>query len=204
MLWKWCSMKLVTQQWSLSEHFQSSSSIMAHLQLEKVMCKKTVFCHWKDWINTIASACSSKVSVAVSFMQQYYSECASCCCCADILLTDSSWDTYISCVQYSSSSYSVSAFHFSRASMSTVLLMIFIVFFTDIALADLAFRINSDKFINSLVFKTVLMNDVWWWEQQKLKDLLLCFFILVWAHFLDCNIVRTHWCLKCYTYRNHW
>jgi len=32
----------------------------------------------------------------------------------------------------------------------------------------------------------------------------LCFFVLIWAHFLDCNIVKTYWCLKCYMYRNCW
>ncbi len=30
------------------------------------------------------------------------------------------------------------------------------------------------------------------------------FFIFVWVHLLNCNIVRTHWCLKYYIYRNHW
>ncbi len=30
------------------------------------------------------------------------------------------------------------------------------------------------------------------------------FFILVQMHLLDCNIVKMCWCLKCYTYRNHW
>ncbi len=33
---------------------------------------------------------------------------------------------------------------------------------------------------------------------------MLHFFILIWAHLLNCNIIRTHWCLKCYIYRNHW
>ncbi len=32
----------------------------------------------------------------------------------------------------------------------------------------------------------------------------MCFFILVWVHLLDCNIVKMHWCLKCYMYRNCW
>jgi len=44
--------------------------------------------------------------------------------------------------------------------MSTVLLTVFITFFTDLVLTDLIFRTDSDKFVNSSVFKTVLMNDV--------------------------------------------
>ncbi len=44
--------------------------------------------------------------------------------------------------------------------MSTVLLTVFIAFLTDLALADLIFRINFDKFVNSLMFKTVLMNSI--------------------------------------------
>jgi len=44
--------------------------------------------------------------------------------------------------------------------MSTVLLIIFIAFFTDLALTDLIFRTDSDKFINLLMFKTVLMNSI--------------------------------------------
>jgi len=44
--------------------------------------------------------------------------------------------------------------------MSTVLFTILIAFFTDLALTDLIFRISSDKFVNSLMFKTVLMNSV--------------------------------------------
>ncbi len=44
--------------------------------------------------------------------------------------------------------------------MSTMLLMIFITFLTDLALTDLIFRINSDKFVNLLMFKIVLMNSV--------------------------------------------
>jgi len=101
-------------------------------------------------------------------------------------------------------SCSVSAFHFSRASMSTVLLTILITFLTDLILTDLIFRIDFDKFVNLLMFKIVLMNSVWWWEQQKLKDFLLCFFILIWVHSLDCNIVRMHWCLKYHMYKNCW
>jgi len=41
-----------------------------------------------------------------------------------------------------------------------MLLMIFITFLTDLALTDLIFRINSDKFVNLLMFKIVLMNSV--------------------------------------------
>jgi len=33
---------------------------------------------------------------------------------------------------------------------------------------------------------------------------LLCFFIFIWMHSLGCNIVRMHWCLKCYMYKNCW
>ncbi len=41
-----------------------------------------------------------------------------------------------------------------------ILLTVLIAFLTDLALADLIFKIDSDKFINLLMFKTVLMNDV--------------------------------------------
>jgi len=41
-----------------------------------------------------------------------------------------------------------------------MLFMIFIVFLTDLALTDLIFKIDSDEFINLLMFKTVLMNSV--------------------------------------------
>ncbi len=41
-----------------------------------------------------------------------------------------------------------------------MLLMIFIAFLTDLAFTDLIFRTDSDKFVNSLMFKTVLMNNV--------------------------------------------
>jgi len=44
--------------------------------------------------------------------------------------------------------------------MSTMLFMIFIVFFTDLALIDLIFKTDSDKFVNSLTFKTVLTDSV--------------------------------------------
>jgi len=101
-------------------------------------------------------------------------------------------------------SYSVSVFHFSKADMLTMLLTVLIAFLTDLTLMSLIFRTDSDKFINSLMFKIVLMNNVWWWVQQKLKDFLLCFFIFVWAHSLDCNIVRMCWCFKCYIYENYW
>jgi len=32
----------------------------------------------------------------------------------------------------------------------------------------------------------------------------LHFFVYVWAHFLNCNIVKMHWCFKCYIYKNCW
>ncbi len=32
----------------------------------------------------------------------------------------------------------------------------------------------------------------------------MCFFIFIWVHLLDCNIVKMYWCLKCYMYKNHW
>jgi len=41
-----------------------------------------------------------------------------------------------------------------------MLLTVFIAFLTDLALTDLIFRTDSDEFINSLIFKTVLMNSV--------------------------------------------
>jgi len=44
--------------------------------------------------------------------------------------------------------------------MSTVLFIVFITFLTDLALIDLIFRISSDEFVNSLIFKTVLINNV--------------------------------------------
>jgi len=44
--------------------------------------------------------------------------------------------------------------------MLIMLLTMLIIFFINLVLADLIFRIDSDKFINSSVFKTVLMNDV--------------------------------------------
>ncbi len=44
--------------------------------------------------------------------------------------------------------------------MSTMLFTVFITFLTNLALTDLIFRTDSDKFVNSLMFKTVLMNSV--------------------------------------------
>jgi len=44
--------------------------------------------------------------------------------------------------------------------MSTMLLIIFIAFLTDLALTDLIFRINFDEFVNLLIFKIILMNNV--------------------------------------------
>ncbi len=44
--------------------------------------------------------------------------------------------------------------------MLTVLLTVLIVFLTDLVLTDLIFRIDFDKFVNLLMFKIVLMNNV--------------------------------------------
>jgi len=44
--------------------------------------------------------------------------------------------------------------------MSIMLFIIFIAFLTDLALTDLIFRTDFNKFINSLMFKIVLMNSV--------------------------------------------
>jgi len=44
--------------------------------------------------------------------------------------------------------------------MLTMLLIIFIVFLTDLAFTDLIFKTDSDEFVNLLMFKTVLMNNV--------------------------------------------
>jgi len=44
--------------------------------------------------------------------------------------------------------------------MLTVLLIIFITFLTDLAFTDLIFRIDSDKFVNLLIFKIMLMNSI--------------------------------------------
>jgi len=41
-----------------------------------------------------------------------------------------------------------------------MLLIIFVTFLTDLALADLIFRIDFDEFVNLLVFKIVLINNV--------------------------------------------
>ena len=98
------------------------------------------------------SICSNKIFVAVFSMQQYYLKCTSHHCCVSILLTDSSWDTYVSYVQYLSLSCSVSADCFSRVSMLMILLIIFVIFLTDLALTDLIFRTDSDEFVNLLMF----------------------------------------------------
>ena len=44
--------------------------------------------------------------------------------------------------------------------MLIILFIILVVFLTDLALTDLIFKIDSDEFINLLMFKTVLMNSV--------------------------------------------
>jgi len=44
--------------------------------------------------------------------------------------------------------------------MLTVLLIIFITFLINLALTDLIFKIDSDKFVNLLMFKTVLIDSV--------------------------------------------
>ncbi len=44
--------------------------------------------------------------------------------------------------------------------MLMMLFIIFITFLTDLALTDLIFKIDFDKFINLLMFKIVLMNNV--------------------------------------------
>jgi len=44
--------------------------------------------------------------------------------------------------------------------MSTMLLIIFTAFLTDLTLTDLIFRTDFDKFVNLLIFKIVLMNSV--------------------------------------------
>jgi len=41
-----------------------------------------------------------------------------------------------------------------------MLLIIFVTFLTDLALADLIFRIDFDEFVNLLMFKIVLINNV--------------------------------------------
>ncbi len=103
---------------------------------------------------------SSKIFTAVFSAQQHYSEHVSHHCCVDVLLMSLSWDTYISHTQYSSLLHSVSVFHFSRANMLTVLLMILITFLTDLTLIDLIFRTDSDEFINLLIFKIILTDSV--------------------------------------------
>ena len=111
-------------------------------------------------MNIIIFIYNDKVSAAVFSAQQHYSECASHHYYVNILLMSSSWDTHVSCAQYSSLSHSVSAFHFSRASMLTVLLIVLIIFLTDLAFTDLIFRTDFNKFINLSVFKIILMNSV--------------------------------------------
>jgi len=44
--------------------------------------------------------------------------------------------------------------------MLMMLFIILIVFLTDLALTDLIFRTDFDKFINLLMFKIMLMNSI--------------------------------------------
>jgi len=44
--------------------------------------------------------------------------------------------------------------------MSTVLFIVLIIFLINLALTDLIFRTDFDEFINSLMFKIILMNDI--------------------------------------------
>ncbi len=44
--------------------------------------------------------------------------------------------------------------------MLTVLLIVLIIFLTDLAFTDLIFRTDFNKFINLSVFKIILMNSV--------------------------------------------
>jgi len=44
--------------------------------------------------------------------------------------------------------------------MLKMLFTVSVVFLINLVLADLIFRISSDKFVNSLMFKIVLMNSV--------------------------------------------
>ncbi len=44
--------------------------------------------------------------------------------------------------------------------MLTVLLTIFIIFLINLALTDLIFRTDFDEFVNSLMFKIILTNNV--------------------------------------------
>ncbi len=44
--------------------------------------------------------------------------------------------------------------------MSTMLLIIFITFLTDLTLINLIFRTDSDKFVNLLMFKIMLTNSI--------------------------------------------
>ncbi len=44
--------------------------------------------------------------------------------------------------------------------MLTVLLTVSIAFLINLALIDLIFRTDSDKFVNLLIFKIILMNNI--------------------------------------------
>jgi len=44
--------------------------------------------------------------------------------------------------------------------MLTMLLIILITFLINLILTDLIFRISSDEFVNSLMFKIMLINNV--------------------------------------------
>jgi len=44
--------------------------------------------------------------------------------------------------------------------MSTVLLMISVAFLINLVFTDLIFRISSDKFVNLLTFKIMLINSI--------------------------------------------
>ncbi len=44
--------------------------------------------------------------------------------------------------------------------MLIMLFIIFVTFLTNLALTDLIFKIDFNKFINLSVFKTVLMNNI--------------------------------------------
>ncbi len=44
--------------------------------------------------------------------------------------------------------------------MSTVLFIVSITFLINLAFADLIFRLDFDEFVNSLMFKIMLMNNI--------------------------------------------
>jgi len=44
--------------------------------------------------------------------------------------------------------------------MLTMLLIIFVTFLINLILTDLIFRTDSDEFVNSLMFKIMLMNNI--------------------------------------------